>query len=138
VTRRNLFVDGDPNSAWSRRYHDLAVRHTINLGGKDLLSAAQMSLSCGRPPWDVSWSRWREECRLANRSTSTASAAPLRTYAVPLETLGLERWARDAALSCLANASFSPLRARLAAEAEDAEATERATATAFNCQAARL
>jgi hypothetical protein len=44
VTGRNLFVDGDPNSAWSRRYHDLAVRHTINLGGKDLLSAAQMSL----------------------------------------------------------------------------------------------
>lgn len=44
MTGRNLFVDGDPNSAWSRRYHDLAVRHTINLGAKDLLSATQMSL----------------------------------------------------------------------------------------------
>ena len=44
MTGRNLFVDGDPNSAWSRRYHDLAEHHTINLGGKDLLSAAQMSL----------------------------------------------------------------------------------------------
>jgi hypothetical protein len=48
VTGRNLFVDGDPNSAWSRRYHDLAVRHAINLGGKDLLSAAQMSTRAAR------------------------------------------------------------------------------------------
>ena len=94
MTGRNLFVDGDPNSAWSRRYHDLAVRHAINLGGKDLLSEAQMSL--------------------------------VRRAAALLETLGLERRARNVSLSCLANenAPFSPLRARLAAEAGDAEATE--------------
>ena len=66
----------------------------INLGGKDLLSAAQMSL--------------------------------VRRAAALLETLGLERRARNVSLSCLANenAPFSPLRARLAAEAGDAEATE--------------
>src|SRR6516165_11093633 len=102
-----------------------APRHQLGRQGPAVRGADVYS--CGaRPPWVVSWSRWREECRLANRSTSTASAAPLRTYAVPLETLDLERWARDASLSCLANenAPFSPLRARLAAEAEDAEATE--------------
>ena len=72
----------------------LVVRHTIDLGGKDLLSEAQMSL--------------------------------VRRAAALLETLGLERRARNVSLSCLANenAPSSPLRARLAAEAGDAEATE--------------
>jgi hypothetical protein len=41
---RKLFVAGDPNSAWSRRYYDLCVGHINDLGGKDLLSEAQLSL----------------------------------------------------------------------------------------------
>src|SRR4029077_419854 len=41
---RKLFVEGDPNSAWSRRFHDLVVRHTGDLGGRDMLSEAQFSL----------------------------------------------------------------------------------------------
>jgi hypothetical protein len=41
---RKLFVDGDPNSAWARRYHDLAARHASDLGGPAELSEAQISL----------------------------------------------------------------------------------------------
>jgi hypothetical protein len=41
---RKLFVEGDPNSAWSRRYYDLVVGHINDLGGRDLLSEAQLSL----------------------------------------------------------------------------------------------
>src|SRR6266404_4420695 len=41
---RKLFVQGDPNSAWSRRYHDLVVGHISDLGGRDLLSEAELSL----------------------------------------------------------------------------------------------
>src|SRR5262245_37638637 len=41
---RQLFVDGNPNSAWSRRFHDLVVGHVSDLGGADLLSEAQFSL----------------------------------------------------------------------------------------------
>src|SRR6516165_1021110 len=41
---RKLFVAGDPNSAWSRRYHDLVVGHISDLGGRDMLSEAQLSL----------------------------------------------------------------------------------------------
>jgi len=41
---RKLFVEGDPNSAWSRRYRDLVTRHVSDLGGKDVLSEAQLSL----------------------------------------------------------------------------------------------
>ena len=41
---RKLFVDGDGNSAWSRRYRDLVAAHASDLGGADALSAAQASL----------------------------------------------------------------------------------------------
>jgi hypothetical protein len=41
---RKLFVQGDPNSAWSRRFHDLVLGHVSDLGGADLLSEAQFSL----------------------------------------------------------------------------------------------
>jgi hypothetical protein len=41
---RRLFVDGDGNSAWSRRYRDLIVGHVSDLGGRDILSEAQVSL----------------------------------------------------------------------------------------------
>jgi hypothetical protein len=100
-----LFVDGDPNSAWSRRYHDLAVRHTINLGGKDLLSEAQMS-------------RVRRAAALGCELEQMEGRMSLGEQ-VDIAS----RWARYASLSCLANenAPFSPLRARLAAEAEETE-----------------
>ena len=41
---RKLFIAGDPNSEWSRRYHDLIVGHINDLGGRDMLSEAQLSL----------------------------------------------------------------------------------------------
>jgi hypothetical protein len=41
---RRLFVDGDGNSAWSRRYRDLIVGHISDMGGRDTLSEAQLSL----------------------------------------------------------------------------------------------
>jgi hypothetical protein len=41
---RKLFVEGNPKSAWSRRFHDLVLGHVSDLGGADLLSEAQFSL----------------------------------------------------------------------------------------------
>ena len=41
---RQLFVAGDENSAWARRFHDLMLGHISDLGGVDVLSGAQMSL----------------------------------------------------------------------------------------------
>ena len=40
----SMFVAGDENSAFSRRFHDLMLGHISDLGGVDVLSAAQMSL----------------------------------------------------------------------------------------------
>lgn len=41
---RYLFVDGNSNTAWSRRYYDLVAGHVADLGGTELLSEAQFSL----------------------------------------------------------------------------------------------
>src|SRR5260221_5206640 len=41
---RRLFVLGDGNSAWSRRYRDLVYGHISDLGGASGLSEAQLSL----------------------------------------------------------------------------------------------
>src|SRR5471030_1079261 len=41
---RKLFVEGDGNSAWSRRYRDLIAGHGGDLGGEDLLSESEKSL----------------------------------------------------------------------------------------------
>ena len=44
---RQLFVGGDPNSAWSRRYYDLCSHHIQDISrglGRNVLSEAQHSL----------------------------------------------------------------------------------------------
>src|SRR5262245_19012714 len=41
---RKLFVKGDPNSAWSRRYRDLIAGHVSDMGGADALSEGELSL----------------------------------------------------------------------------------------------
>lgn len=41
---RRLFVEGDGRSAWTRRFRDLIAGHASDLGGPELLSAAQLSL----------------------------------------------------------------------------------------------
>src|SRR5262249_24060335 len=41
---RRLLIGGDPNSAWARRYADLVAGHVSDLGGRDMLSEAQLSL----------------------------------------------------------------------------------------------
>jgi hypothetical protein len=44
---RKLFVEGNPNSAWSRRYYDLCSHHISDISrglGRNVLSEAQLSL----------------------------------------------------------------------------------------------
>jgi hypothetical protein len=44
TNNRRMFVEGDGNSAWSRRFRDLVAGHVSDLGGKDMLSETQLSL----------------------------------------------------------------------------------------------
>jgi hypothetical protein len=92
---RRLFVQGDPNSAWSRRYHDLVVGHINDLGGRDLLSEAQLSLI--RRAASI-------ECELERLDAALSIGQPvsLDEYGRAtshlrrlFETLGIERRARN-------------------------------------------
>ena len=92
---RQLFVNGDANSAWSRRFHDLVVGHVTHLGGADLLSEAQFSLirraaaiECELERLDAQLSRNEP----VDMDAYARVAGHLRRM---FETLGLERVARD-------------------------------------------
>jgi hypothetical protein len=91
---RKLFVEGDPNSAWSRRYHDLVVRHIGDLGGRDMLSEAQLSLirraaaiECELERLDAMLSTGAD----VNLDAYGRAASHLRRL---FETLGIERKAK--------------------------------------------
>jgi hypothetical protein len=92
---RKLFVEGDPNSAWSRRYRDLLTRHVSDLGGKVALSEAQLSL-CRRA------AALGCECEFMEARMSLGQVVDIDRFGRAashlrrmLEALGLERRARD-------------------------------------------
>jgi hypothetical protein len=92
---RKLFVEGDPNSAWSRRYHDLVVGHVGDLGGRDMLSEAQLSLVKRASAIEC-------ELERLDAALSLGEAVDLDSYGRAtshlrrlFETLGLKRQPRD-------------------------------------------
>jgi hypothetical protein len=92
---RKLFVEGDPNSAWSRRFHDLVLGHVSDAGGFDLLSDAQLSLikrcaaiECELERLDARLSAGEE----VDLDSYGRCAGHLRRL---FETLGVERKSRD-------------------------------------------
>jgi hypothetical protein len=93
---RKLFVDsGNPNTAWSRRYHDLVVAHCGDLGGIDTLSVAQMSLI--RRAAAIECELERLDARLSagelvDLDSYGRCAGHLRRL---FETIGVERKPRD-------------------------------------------
>jgi hypothetical protein len=92
---RRMFVEGDGNSAWSRRYRDLVAGHVSDMGGRDLLSEAQLSLI--RRTSAIECELELMEGRLSKGESVdldlfTRSASHLRRI---LETLGIARHSRD-------------------------------------------
>jgi hypothetical protein len=92
---RQLFISGDPRSAWSRRFHDLVVGHVSDLGGADLLSEAQFSLI--RRAAAIECELERLDARLSrdepvDMDSYARVAGHLRRL---FETLGIERRQRD-------------------------------------------
>jgi hypothetical protein len=92
---RAMFVNGDPNSAWARRFHDLASAHAVDLGGADRLSSSQLSLirRCAAIQCELE----RMEARLSRGESVdldvfTRTASHLRRI---FETLGIERKPRN-------------------------------------------
>jgi hypothetical protein len=92
---RKLFVNGDPNSAWARRFHDLVRGHVMDAGGRDMISEAQFAL-CKRAA-ALECELEQLEGRLSqgeqiDLDSYGRAASHLRRI---LETLGLERRAVD-------------------------------------------
>lgn len=92
---RRLFVQGNPNSAWSRRFHDLVLGHVSDAGGFDLLSEAQLSLikrcasiECELERLDAMLSAGEE----VSLDEYGRAASHLRRL---FETIGVERRQRD-------------------------------------------
>ncbi len=92
---RRAFVDGDGNSAWYRRRKDIVELHLDDMGGRDALSEAQISLACRAASIEVELEQM--EGRLSKGESVdldafTRAASHLRRI---LETLGVERRQRD-------------------------------------------
>ena len=95
TTGRKVFVEGDGNSRWARRYRDLIAAHCQDLGGADLLSEAQLSLI--RRASAIELELEQAEGRLSmgeavDLDAFTRAAGHLRRL---FETLGLERRQKD-------------------------------------------
>jgi hypothetical protein len=111
---RQLFIDGNPNSAWSRRFSDLVLGHVSDAGGFDLLSGAQLSLikRCAAIECELE----RLDARLSlgelvDLDSYGRCAGHLRRL---FETLGVERKPRDVTnLLIRARVPSSPVRAGL-------------------------
>ena len=95
---RQLFYDGDANSAWSRRFHDLVISHINDVSaghGANVLSEAQLSLcrraaaiECELERLDALLSR----SETVNLDAYGRAASHLRRL---FETLGVERRLKD-------------------------------------------
>jgi hypothetical protein len=93
---RKQFVNGDPNSAWARRFHDLVVGHIGDMGGRDLISEAQFALikrsaglECELEQMEGRMSQGEQ----VDLDCYGRAASHLRRL---LESLGLERKPREA------------------------------------------
>ncbi len=92
---RRLFVEGDGNSAWSRRYRDLIAGHISDMGGRSLLSEAQVSLVRRASAIEVELEQAEGKLsrgEAVDLDAFTRAASHLRRI---LETLGLQRVPKD-------------------------------------------
>jgi hypothetical protein len=119
-----VFVEGDGNSRWARRYRDLISAHCQDLGGIDLLSEAQLSLIKRASTLEL-------ECEQAEGRLSMGQEIDLDLYQRmlnslrrALETLGVERRAKTVTPDGVEIEVFSPMRARWAEEAAAAKEAE--------------
>jgi hypothetical protein len=124
---RKLFVEGDPNSAWSRRYRDLVRGHISDLGGREMLSEAQLSLVKRAAALACELEQMEGRMSLGQQvdiDRFGRAASHLRRI---LEALGLERRARDVTPSLaeyLASLRHSGAEANKQAAEEGGESRE--------------
>src|SRR5262245_60131836 len=119
-----LFVEGSGTSAWSRRYADLIAGHCSDMGSRDMISEAQFSLI--RRAAAIECELEVLEGRLSqgqpvDLDSYGRGASHLRRI---LESLGLERRARDVTPSLGQYLAARTPPATADAAGTDAEGTE--------------
>jgi hypothetical protein len=90
-----LWITGDSNSAWSRRYHDLIQGHVSDLGGRSNISEAQCALCKRAAALECELEQLEGRMSLGEQvdlDKFGRAASHLRRI---LEVLGLRRQARD-------------------------------------------
>jgi hypothetical protein len=93
---RHLLLQGNPNSAWSRRYHDLISGHVSDLGGPDLLSEAQAALVRDAACLEIELERMRGRLSDGEKVDLDLYGRVAGQRRRILESIGLKREARDA------------------------------------------
>jgi hypothetical protein len=91
TSRRQLFIEGDGNSPWARRYSDLVNGHIADLGGRDLLSDAELHLIKDAATIEVELEQMQGRLSLGepvDLDLFTRSTSHLRRL---FETIGLKR-----------------------------------------------
>jgi hypothetical protein len=92
---KRVFVDGDGNAAWTRRWRDLVTAHVGDLGGAAILSEAQSSLVRRVATIEIELEQLEGKLskgEAVDLDAYTRAASHLRRI---LESLGLERKARN-------------------------------------------
>jgi hypothetical protein len=92
---RKLLMKGDPNSAWSRRYHDILSGHVADLGGANVLSEAQAALCRDAACLELELERMRGRLSEGEEIDLDLYGRIAGQRRRILETLGLERRAKD-------------------------------------------
>ena len=124
---RKLFVEGDGNSPWSRRYRDLIGGYAADLGGAEMLSEAQKSLIRRVSAIDLACEEM--EGRMSQGDDVDAELhARLSSHSRRIhETLGLERRAKD-----ITSLSDTPLEYMLNTLRDETENTSERMKAAIN------
>jgi hypothetical protein len=117
---RALFIDGNPNTAWSRRYHDIVIGHISDQGGREMLSEARMAIikraaamECALEEMEARFSRGDP----VDIDVYGRAGGHLRRL---FETVGLDRRQRDVSVPTVEQWKVGAL-ARAKAEATDVE-----------------
>jgi hypothetical protein len=90
-----MFVEGDGRSPWARRYRDLVAGHVADMGGRSVLSEAQLSLIKRASAVELELEQMEGKLSKGepvDLDLFVRCAGHLRRI---LETLGLERRQRD-------------------------------------------
>jgi hypothetical protein len=92
---RKLFVEGDPNSAWARRFADLVQGYISDAGGRSILSQAQFALCKRAAGLECELEQMEGRMSLGQEINLDAYGRASSHLRRILETLGIERRPRE-------------------------------------------